>query len=43
MLQKLSEEDFVALRGPFESGRQSPNSLSLTLILFIFFQPLMFF
>lgn len=31
MLGKLSEEDFAALRGPFKSGRRSPNSLGATL------------
>ncbi len=27
MIRKLKEEDFLVLRGPFESGRQSPGSL----------------
>ncbi|MFC4618227.1 hypothetical protein ACFO4N_05730 [Camelliibacillus cellulosilyticus] len=33
MLEKLKEEDFAVLRGPFESGRQSPASLGANLIL----------
>lgn len=32
-LDHLSEEDFAVLRGPLESGRQSPNSLAGTLLL----------
>src|SRR5699024_4680468 len=43
VFKKLSEEDFVTLRGPFESGRQSPGSLAPILILSIFLQGLMFF
>lgn len=43
MLKRLSEEDFAVLRGSLESGRQSPSSLGFALILFIFFQPLIFF
>ncbi|WP_054950400.1 hypothetical protein [Numidum massiliense] len=43
MLKKLSEEDFAVLRGPFESGRQSPEILGRALFLFIFLQALLFF
>ena len=43
MLKKLTEEDLAVLRGPLESGRQSPEALSGVLILFLFLQPLMFF
>lgn len=43
MLQKLTEEDFFVLREPFQSGRQSPDSLRGALILGFFLQPLMFF
>ena len=43
LLNKLSEEDFVVLRGSLESGRQRPSALSPMLILAIFFQALMFF
>lgn len=32
-MKKLSEEDFAALRGPFESGRQSPSHLGGILLL----------
>jgi len=42
MLRKLNEEDFEVLRGPFESGRQSPGALSGALILSIFCQALLF-
>ena len=42
MLRKLNEEDFEVLRGPFESGRQSPSSLGGILILSIFLQALLF-
>lgn len=42
MLRKLKEEDFAVLRGPFESGRQSPGSLGGVLILSIFLQALLF-
>ena len=41
MLSKLKEEDFGVLRGPFESGRQSPESFSGNFILSIFLQILM--
>ncbi|WP_079709017.1 hypothetical protein [Paraliobacillus ryukyuensis] len=43
MLQQLKEEDFLALRSPFESGRQSPKALGAVAILFIFFQALLLF
>ena len=43
LLNKLKEEDFEVLRGPFESKRQSPNSLGPMLILSAFLQALMFF
>ncbi|NME04991.1 hypothetical protein [Psychrobacillus sp. BL-248-WT-3] len=39
---RLREEDFAVLRGPLESGRQSPGSLGFALILGIFIQALMF-
>lgn len=35
MLKKFDEADFIALRGPFESGRQSPKNLSFNLIIAI--------
>ena len=35
MLKKFNEADFIALRGPFESGRQSPKNLSFNLIIAI--------
>src|SRR5699024_3031248 len=43
MLNKLSEEDFAVLRGPLESGRQSPSALGGALILGIFGQALFLF
>ncbi|PLR95917.1 ABC transporter ATPase [Bacillus sp. T33-2] len=43
MLGKLSEKDFAVLRGPLESGRQSPQSLSGTLFLGLFIQALIVF
>ncbi|MFJ8064660.1 hypothetical protein ACIQYS_08520 [Psychrobacillus sp. NPDC096426] len=39
---KLKEEDFGALKGPLESGRQSPGNLGFALILGIVFQPLLY-
>jgi hypothetical protein len=42
MFKKLSAEDFAALRGPFESGRQSPSSLGGMLFLSVFLQGLMY-
>ena len=41
MLSNLKKEDFEVLRGPLESGRQSPASLSPMLLLSVFLQPLM--
>ncbi|MCK0473464.1 hypothetical protein [Halalkalibacter sp. APA_J-10(15)] len=43
MFSKLSEKDFLVLRGPFESGRQAPVSLGGAMILGIFGQALMVF
>ncbi len=43
MLKNLSEEDFAVLRGPLESGRQSPNSIASVLLLGIFLQALLFY
>ncbi|GIP62325.1 hypothetical protein J32TS6_08800 [Virgibacillus pantothenticus] len=43
LLDELQEEDFAVLRGPFESGRQSPKNLAIALVLSTFIQPLMFF
>ena len=43
MFNRFSAEDFAVLRGPFESGRQSPNSLGGILILSEFLQALFFF
>lgn len=43
MVKKLSEQDFAVLRGPLESGRQSPNSLAAVFILGIFMQALLFY
>ncbi|WP_066074070.1 hypothetical protein [Neobacillus soli] len=43
MSKKFSEEDFAALRGPLESGRQSPGSLGGILFLSVFLQCLMFY
>jgi MFS family permease len=42
MFKKLSSEDFAALRGPFESGRQSPKHLGDMLFLSVFLQGLMY-
>ncbi|MEI3613003.1 hypothetical protein [Pseudogracilibacillus sp. SO30301A] len=42
-LNNLDEQDFAVLRGPFESGRQSPKSLGGTLLLGIVFQVLMLY
>ncbi|MFJ7970337.1 hypothetical protein [Psychrobacillus sp. NPDC096389] len=42
MFEKLKEEDFVVLRRPFETGRQSPGSLGFILILCIFLQTMLF-
>lgn len=43
MFQRLNEEDFAVLRGPLESGRQSPDSLAFALVLAIFLQALLYF
>lgn len=43
MLHKLKKKDFAVLRGPLESGRQSPDSLSGALFLSIFLQSLMYY
>ena len=43
MFKKLSEEDFMVLRAPLESGRQSPGSLAGIFLLSLFLQPLMLF
>ncbi|MEZ0116921.1 UNVERIFIED_ORG: hypothetical protein ABRZ91_000878 [Heyndrickxia coagulans] len=43
MLKKLTIDDFLVLREPFESGRQSPGSLGIALLLGIPFQLLMLF
>src|SRR5690625_2191697 len=42
-LNKLEEKDFAVLRGPLESGRQSPKSFGGILIISIFLQALLFF
>lgn len=42
MFSKLKEEDFEVLRGPLESGRQSPSNFGFILILSIFMQSLLF-
>ncbi|WP_010532271.1 hypothetical protein [Lentibacillus jeotgali] len=43
LLNKFSEKDFAVLRRTFESGRQSPSSMSGMLILAVILQSLMFF
>jgi len=43
MLNSYKEKDFAALRGPLESGRQSPSSLAPIFLLCVFLQPLTFF
>ena len=42
MFSTLNEEDFEVLRGPLESGRQSPANLGFVLILSIFLQAMLF-
>src|SRR5699024_8549156 len=42
MFNNLLEEDFAALRGPFDSGRQSPSAFGGILMLSVFLQGLMF-
>ncbi|MCM3356676.1 MULTISPECIES: ABC transporter ATPase [unclassified Psychrobacillus] len=39
---RLREEDFEVLRGPLESGRQSPGSLGAILFITVFLQALVF-
>ena len=41
-LNKLEERDFAVLRGPLESGRQSPKTIGGILILSVFLQALLF-
>ncbi|SHM54618.1 hypothetical protein [Gracilibacillus kekensis] len=43
MLNKLSEEDFLVLRKPLESKRQSPISLGAVFVLAIFCQALLLY
>ena len=43
MRNKLVVEDFAVLKGPLESGRQSPSSLSFALLLTIFLQALFYY
>ncbi|WP_147536186.1 hypothetical protein [Bacillus marasmi] len=43
MFRKLTEEDFSVLRGPFESGRQSPTLMGVALFLSIFLQALFWY
>lgn len=42
-LGQLQEKDFAVLRGPLESGRQSPSSFGGILVLSVFLQSLLFF
>ncbi|MBO0589713.1 hypothetical protein [Sporosarcina sp. E16_8] len=42
MFAKLTVKDFEVLRGPLESGRQSPPALAGALILSVFLQALLF-
>ncbi|WP_147536196.1 hypothetical protein [Bacillus marasmi] len=42
-MKKLSEGDFAVLRGPFESGRQSPSNMGATLFLFVLIQSLLWY
>ena len=42
VLVKLMEEDFEVLKGPIDSGRQSPANLAFVLILGIFLQALLY-
>lgn len=41
--QSFAIEDFAVLKGPLESGRQSPSSLSFALLLTIFLQALLYY
>ena len=43
MLHKLKKKDFAVLRGPLESGRQSPDSLAGAIFLLIFLQALVYY
>ncbi len=43
MFKSLSVEDFAVLRGPLESGRQSPQSLASALVLGSIMQAFVFF
>lgn len=43
MLHKLKQKDFAVLRGPLESGRQSPASVSIALLLSIFLQVVIYY
>lgn len=43
MFRKLTEEDFAVLRGPFESGRQSPINMGATLLGLVFLQSLLWY
>ena len=43
MLRSLSEADFIVLRSPLQSGRQSPSSLGGILFLSIFLQALLLY
>ncbi|WP_371069050.1 hypothetical protein [Sediminibacillus sp. JSM 1682029] len=43
MMNKFSESDFLVLRGPLESGRQSPGGLGGVLVLAVILQALMLF
>lgn len=43
MFRKLTEGDFSVLRGPFESGRQSPTLMGAALFLSIFLQALFWY
>ncbi|KQL36828.1 hypothetical protein [Psychrobacillus sp. FJAT-21963] len=42
MFRKLKEDDYGVLRGPLESGRQSPGNLAIVLIIGIFLQALLY-
>ncbi len=43
VLNKLEVDDFAVLKAPLESGRQSPDSLALALLLSVFLQSLMYY
>ncbi|WP_420849937.1 hypothetical protein [Psychrobacillus vulpis] len=42
VILRFIEEDFRVLRGPFESGRQTPGNLGFTLIISIFLQAMLY-